>query len=158
GFNATFPDLLTDKGANDTAAEFLRGKIRGLVRDPAVAAALSPRDYPVGTKRLCIDTDYYDTFNRDNVMVDVRAPPIEAIAPVGVRTREREYHLDSIVFATGFDAMTGALLDIDVRGKGGQALRQTWSAGPRSYLGLAIAGFPNLFTITGPGSPSVLSN
>jgi cyclohexanone monooxygenase len=130
-----------------------------VVRDPAVAEALVPKHYPVGTKRICVDTNYYETFNRDNVtLVDIRRTPIETITRHGVRTREAEYALDSIVFATGFDAMTGALLSIDIRGRAGQPLRRTWAAGPRSYLGLAIAGFPNLFTITGPGSPSVLSN
>ena len=159
GFNATFADLLTDQAANDTAAEFFRAKIRAIVRDPAVADLLSPRDYPVGTKRLCVDTDYYATFNRDNVtLVDVRAAPIEAITPRGVRTRDAAYDLDSLVFATGFDAMTGALLAIDIRGRGGRTLREAWAEGPRTYLGIAVAGFPNLFTITGPGSPSVLSN
>jgi cyclohexanone monooxygenase len=159
GFNATFDDLLTDKAANDTAVEFFHDKIRAIVRDPAVAEKLLPRTYPVGTKRLCVDTDYYETFNRDNVtLVDVRADPIEAITDHGLRTRAQSYTLDSIVFATGFDAMTGALLRIDIRGRGGRALRDKWAAGPRSYLGLAIEGFPNLFTITGPGSPSVLSN
>jgi cyclohexanone monooxygenase len=159
GFNATFADLLTSKEANDTAAEFFRAKIQALVRDPAVADMLSPRDYPVGTKRLCVDTDYYDTFNRDNVtLVDVRRAPIEAITRHGLRTREAEYELDSLVFATGFDAMTGALLGIDIRGRAGTPLREKWAAGPRTYLGVATAGFPNLFTITGPGSPSVLSN
>jgi cyclohexanone monooxygenase len=159
GFSATYADLLTSQEANDTAAEFFREKIRAIVRDPEVAEALIPRDYPLGTKRLCVDTDYYATFNRDNVtLVDLRKTPIEAITPRGVRTTEREHEVDSLVFATGFDAMTGALLGIDLRGRGGQALRDTWSAGPRTYLGLSVAGFPNLFTITGPGSPSVLSN
>ncbi len=159
GFNATFADLLTDKAANDTAAEFFRAKIQAIVRDAAVAELLSPRDYPVGTKRLCVDTNYYDTFNRDNVtLVDLRRAPIEAITPHGLRTPEAEYELDSIVFATGFDAMTGALLSIDIRGRTGKTLREKWAAGPRTYLGVATAGFPNLFTITGPGSPSVLSN
>jgi cation diffusion facilitator CzcD-associated flavoprotein CzcO len=159
GFNATFADLLTDKAANDTAAEFFRAKIQAIVRDAAVAELLSPRDYPVGTKRLCVDTNYYDTFNRDNVtLVDLRRAPIEAITPHGLRTPEAEYELDSIVFATGFDAMTGALLSIDIRGRTGTMLREKWAAGPRTYLGVATAGFPNLFTITGPGSPSVLSN
>ena len=159
GFNATFADLLTSKEANDTAAEFFRTKIQAIVRDAAVAQMLSPRDYPVGTKRLCVDTDYYDTFNRDNVtLVDVRRAPIEAITRHGLRTREAEYELDSLVFATGFDAMTGALLGIDIRGRAGATLREKWAAGPRTYLGVATAGFPNLFTITGPGSPSVLSN
>jgi cyclohexanone monooxygenase len=159
GFNATFADLLTNRAANDTAAEFFRAKINAIVRDPAVAAALTPHGYPLGTKRLCVDTDYYATFNRDNVtLVDVRAAPIEAITPRGVRTRDAEYPVDSLVFATGFDAMTGALLGIDIRGRGGRPLRETWADGPRTYLGIAVAGFPNLFTITGPGSPSVLSN
>jgi cyclohexanone monooxygenase len=159
GFSAAYADLLTSRDANDTAAEFFRAKIRAIVRDPAVAELLCPRDYPLGTKRLCVDTDYYATFNRDNVtLVDVRTAPIEAITPRGVRTRDAEYAVDCIVFATGFDAMTGALLDIDIRGRAGRTLRDKWAAGPRTYLGIAIAGFPNLFTITGPGSPSVLSN
>jgi cyclohexanone monooxygenase len=159
GFNATFADLLTSKEANDTAAEFFRAKIRAAVRDSAVAETLSPRHYPVGTKRLCVDTDYYDTFNRDNVtLIDLRTAPIEAITPSGLQTRDEAYALDSLVFATGFDAMTGALLSIDIRGRAGQTLRQKWAEGPRTYLGLGVAGFPNLFAITGPGSPSVLSN
>ncbi|MDF2758680.1 MAG: cyclohexanone monooxygenase, partial [Thermomicrobiales bacterium] len=124
-----------------------------------VAEALAPKDYPLGTKRICVDTDYYDTFNRANVtLVDLRSEPLEAITPRGVRTQTTEYEFDSIVFATGFDAMTGALLNIDIRGRGGETLRQRWTDGPRTYLGIAIAGFPNLFTITGPGSPSVISN
>jgi len=159
GFSSTFIDLLTSKDANDTAADFFRAKIRSIVRDPAVAELLAPRDYPLGTKRLCVDTDYYASFNRDNVtLVDLKKSPIEAIAPDGLRTREKAYALDSIVFATGFDAMTGALLSIDIRGLRGRSLRDKWAEGPRTYLGVAIAGFPNLFTITGPGSPSVLSN
>jgi cyclohexanone monooxygenase len=159
GFSAAYTDILTNKDANDTAAEFFRDKIRAIVRDPAVAAALTPTDYPLGTKRLCVDTDYYATFNRDNVtLIDLRKTPLEAITPRGVRTGAAEYVVDSLVFATGFDAMTGALLKIDIRGRGGVSLRQKWAAGPRTYLGLAVAGFPNLFTITGPGSPSVLSN
>src|SRR5262245_26859207 len=159
GFSAAYADLLTNQAANDTAAEFFRDKIRGIVRDPAIAEAVTPRDYPLGTKRLCVDTDYYATFNRDNVtLVDLRKTPIDAITPTGVRTSEREYEVDRLVFATGFDAMTGALLKIDIRGRDGYTLSETWAAGPRTYLGLAIAGFPNFFTITGPGSPSVLSN
>ena len=159
GFLGAFNDLRTDTAANDTAAEFVRAKIRAIVRDPTVAAALAPTDYPIGTKRLCLDTDYYATFNRANVtLVDLRRAPIEAITPTGVRTREREYDLDSLVLATGFDAMTGPLTRIDIRGRAGRALTETWAAGPRAYLGLAAAGFPNLFLITGPGSPSVLSN
>jgi cyclohexanone monooxygenase len=159
GFSAAYNDLLTSKEANDTAAEFFRAKIRSIVRDPSVADTLAPRDYPLGTKRLCVDTDYYATFNRDNVtLIDLRKSPIEEITEAGVRTRDAEYAVDSLVFAIGFDAMTGALLAIDIRGRAGQSLRQAWEAGPRTYLGIAVAGFPNLFTITGPGSPSVLSN
>jgi cyclohexanone monooxygenase len=159
GFSSTFADLLTSQDANDTAAEFFRAKIRSIVRDPAVADLLTPRDYPLGTKRLCVDTNYYATFNRDNVtLIDLRKTPIEAITPHGLRTSETEYRVDSLVFAIGFDAMTGALLGIDIRGRAGQTLRDKWAAGPRTYLGLTVAGFPNLFMITGPGSPSVLSN
>ena len=159
GFSSTFADLLTSQEANDTAAAFFRDKIRSIVRDPAVAEALTPRDYPLGTKRLCVDTGYYATFNRDNVtLIDIRATPIETITPAGLRTREAEYTLDSLVFAIGFDAMTGALLGVDIRGRDGRTLREAWAAGPKTYLGLGVAGFPNFFMITGPGSPSVLSN
>ena len=159
GFGFSFTDLLTDERANETAAEFFRDKIRATVRDPKAAEMLAARDYPIGTKRMCVDTNYYDTFNRENVtLVNVRETPIEAITPRGLRTRGAEYRLDAIVFAIGFDAMTGALLNIDIRGRCGERLQRKWAAGPRTYLGLAIAGFPNLFTITGPGSPSVLSN
>jgi cyclohexanone monooxygenase len=158
GFMSSFADLLLDRAANDTAAEFLRGKIRGLVRDPAVAAALTPNQV-VGCKRLCLDSGYFDSFNRPNVtLVDVAEAPIEAITPSGLRTARAAYELDAIVFATGFDAMTGAVLAIDVRGAGGLPLREKWAAGPRTYLGLGVAGFPNLFLVTGPGSPSVLAN
>jgi cation diffusion facilitator CzcD-associated flavoprotein CzcO len=159
GFAATYNDLQISKDANDTAAEYFRAKIRSLVRDPAIGEALVPQHYPLGTKRLCVDTGYYETFNRDNVtLVDIRKSPIEEITPRGLRTRDGEYEFDSIVFATGFDAMTGALMSIDLRGRGGKTIQQKWAEGPRTYLGLTIAGFPNLFTITGPGSPSVLSN
>jgi len=148
-----------DEQANETAAEFFRNKIRSIVRDPKVAEMLAPRDYPMGTKRMCVDTNYYATFNRDNVtLIDLRRTPIETITHNGLRTAEREYALDAIVFAIGFDAMTGTLSRIDIRGRGGQTLGEKWQAGPRTYLGIAVAGFPNLFTITGPGSPSVLSN
>ena len=137
GFNATFVDLLTSQAANDTAAEFFRAKIRSIVRDPAVAEALSPKDYPVGTKRLCVDTEYYATFNRDNVtLVDIRKAPIAAITPCGLRTRNAEYELDSIVFATGFDAMTGALSSIDIRGRAGQTL--TVARATRRKLNLPV--------------------
>ncbi|HEY2205474.1 MAG TPA: NAD(P)/FAD-dependent oxidoreductase [Pseudonocardia sp.] len=154
-----FPDLLVDGEGNRAAAEFLGRKIREKVDDPEVARILTPKDYPVGSKRLCVDTGYYETFNRDNVsLVDLTATPIEEITPAGVRTGAGEVELDDLVMATGFDAMTGALGAIDIRGRDGVALAEAWRDGPRSYLGLTIAGFPNLFTVTGPGSPSVLSN
>ncbi|HEX4775822.1 MAG TPA: cyclohexanone monooxygenase, partial [Acidimicrobiia bacterium] len=141
------------------AAEYVRRRIRTIVEDPEVAERLSPRNHALGTKRPCLDTDYYATYNRPNVaLVDVRATPIVAITPAGVRTSEREYALDALVFATGFDAMTGPLLGVDITGRDGRSLREKWAAGPRTYLGLMSAGFPNLFTVTGPGSPSVLVN
>ena len=158
-FRAAFYDLLSDKAANDTAADFIRAKIRQIVKDPSTAAKLSNFDHPYAAKRPPIDTDYFETFNRDNVeLVDVRADPIERITQKGIRTRSKEYPLDIIVFATGFDGMTGSLLRIDIRGRGGVPLTKEWAAGPRNYLGLQVAGFPNMFTITGPGSPSVLCN
>ena len=157
-FVAAFNDLLYSEEANATAAEFIREKIRSIVRDPAVAALLSPQ-HIVGCKRLCADTGYYATFNRENVtLVDVSSDHITAITPRGLATAKQNYTLDCIVFATGFDAMTGALHRIDIRGRAGMSLKDKWAAGPRTYLGLGTAGFPNLFTITGPGSPSVLSN
>ena len=155
-FLYSYTDLLVNKEANDTASEFVRNKIRGIVRDPRVAELLAPNDHPIGTKRLCLDTDYYETYNRDNVtLVDVRGAPIEAITERGVKTSATEYELDAIVFATGFDAMTGALREIDIRVGNGPTLAEKWSDGPLTYLGLMVAGFPNMFTITGPGSPSV---
>ncbi len=157
-FLSAFNDLALRREANDTAAEFIRGKIREIVRDPQVAETLSPQ-HVVGCKRLCVDTGYYDTFNRENVtLVDVDQSPIERFVRNGIETRDATYALDAVVFATGFDAMTGALSKIDIRGRNGERLRDKWADGPTTYLGLATAGFPNLFTITGPGSPSVLSN
>jgi cyclohexanone monooxygenase len=159
GFLAAFGDLLLDQEANDTAADFVRAKIREIVHDPEVAERLIPRGFPLGAKRPCIDTDYFDTYNRGNVtLVDVNEAPIEKITPTGLRTAAGSHELDAIVFATGFDAMTGALLAIDIRGRDGVRLRDKWVAGPRTYLGVATAGFPNMFIITGPGSPSVISN
>jgi cyclohexanone monooxygenase len=158
-FMTTFNDITRDVDANRTAAEFVRAKIRDTVRDPEVARARSPTDYPIGAKRICLDTEYYETFNRSNVsLVDLREASIETIIPEGIRTTERVYDLDCIVFATGFDAMTGALRAIDIRGRDGVPLTDRWQVGPRAYLGLAVHGFPNLFLVTGPGSPSVLSN
>jgi cation diffusion facilitator CzcD-associated flavoprotein CzcO len=157
-FLGAFADLLFDSGANDTAAGFVRDQIRATVRDPDTAEALCP-DQVIGCKRLCVDTNYYETFNRPNVrLVDLRRSPISAITPDGIRTADAHFDLDAIVYATGFDAMTGALTRIDIRGKKGMALRDAWAAGPHTYLGLSVFGFPNLFTITGPGSPSVLTN
>ncbi len=158
-FRATFKDILSDAQANETASAFIRSKIREIVKDQAVAERLTPVDHPFASKRPPIDSNYFETFNRDSVLlVDVRAAPIQEITPAGVRTSDAEYGLDIIVFATGFDAMTGPLLALDITGEGGASLRDMWSAGPRTYLGLQTAGFPNLFTITGPGSPSVLTN
>ncbi len=158
-FLSTFTDLLTSKAANDTAVEFVNRKIRSIVRDPKTADLLSPLDHPIGTKRLCVDTEYYETFNRGNVsLVDVRAAPIEEITATGIRTADAHYEVDAIAFATGFDAMTGALREIDIRGKGGLTLAEKWVHGPTTYLGLMVAGFPNLFVVTGPGSPSVKGN
>ena len=157
-FLGVFGDLLLDQAANDLAAEFVRQKIRDIVHDPEIAERLSPRNV-FGCKRLCVDTGYWATFNRPNVtLIDVSGEPVEAITPAGIRAKGREYPVDAIIFATGFDAMTGAILKIDIRGIGGQRLTDKWREGPKTYLGLGIAGFPNLFTITGPGSPSVLTN
>jgi cyclohexanone monooxygenase len=159
GFTLTYPDLLLDAEANETAAEFIRGKIAEKVDDPATRETLTPRGYPFGTKRPVVDSGYFETFNRENVeLVDIAADPIEKITPAGVATASAEYPLDVLVFATGFDAMTGALLRPTIVGRGGQTLTRKWSAGPVTYLGLAAAGFPNLFVIAGPGSPSLLSN
>jgi cation diffusion facilitator CzcD-associated flavoprotein CzcO len=154
-----FPNLTRDERVNKVAADYVRDRIREIVKDPKLADKLSPRDYPLGTKRACVDTDYYATFNRDNVqLVDLRETPLVEITPAGVKTGAGEYRVDVIVYATGFDAMTGALLKVDIKGREGVALKDVWKDGPKTYLGLQIAGFPNLFTITGPGSPSVLSN
>ena len=159
-FRASFRDILTSKEANDTAADFLKDKIRQIVKDPVTAATLANIDHPYAAKRPPIDTNYFETFNRDNVdLVDVRADPIEAITPTGIRLRSgAEHPADIIVFATGFDAMTGSLNRMGIRGRDGLPLEKAWEAGPRNYLGLQVAGFPNLFTVTGPGSPSVLCN
>jgi cation diffusion facilitator CzcD-associated flavoprotein CzcO len=158
-FRSSFFDLLADEAANATAAEFIKAKIRATVEDPDTAAVLTDIDHPYGTKRPPVDSFYFETFNKSHVeLVDLRTTPIEEITPSGIRTSDTEYPLDIIVFATGFDAMTGALLKIDIRGRDGKTLADVWSAGPTNYLGLQVAGFPNLFTITGPGSPSVLSN
>jgi cyclohexanone monooxygenase len=154
-----FKDLRTSREANDVAAEFVRRKIRQIVKDPRVAELLCPKNYPIGTKRLCLDVDYFQTFNRDNVtLVDIQKNPICDITPTGLRTANGSYDVDVLVFATGFDAMTGPLLRMNITGAGGVSLRHKWEEGPRTYLGLTVAGFPNLFMITGPGSPSVLAS
>ena len=157
-FMASFKDLLFDEEANQTAADFVRQKIRETVKDQNVAELLCPTNV-IGCKRLCVDTGYWETFNRPNVqLINVNKTPIECITTNGISTSEEDFELDAIVLATGFDAMTGALLNIDIKGKNGIALREKWAQGPKSYLGLSIADFPNMFTITGPGSPSVLTN
>src|SRR4051794_15457765 len=158
-FMAVYNDLALDKAANDTAADFVREKIAEIVNDAETAKLLQPNSHPIGTKRICIDSDYFAAFNRPNVaLVDVKTSPIEEILPNGVRAGGKDYEADALVLATGFDAMTGSVAKIDIRGRNGQTLNQKWAEGPRTYLGLMSAGFPNLFIITGPGSPSVLSN
>lgn len=158
-FLYAYSDIVRNEEANRTAADFVREKIAEAVRDPEVADRLSPKDYPIGAKRICVDTDYYTTFNRDTVtLVDIRKTPIERITSSTIQTTGASYDLDIIVFATGFDAFTGALLSMDITGTDGLPLREAWAKGPRTYLGLMTAGFPNLFIVTGPGSPSVLSN
>jgi cation diffusion facilitator CzcD-associated flavoprotein CzcO len=156
----SFADISIDRRANDTASEFIRSKIRDIVKDPEVAEKLVPVDHPFSSKRPLIDTNYFDTYNRDNVtLVDIRHDPIAEITPTGIKLQSGESHdLDMIVFATGFDAMTGTFNRIDIQGRGGEKLKDKWADGPLTYLGVSSAGFPNLFMITGPGSPSVLSN
>ncbi len=152
-------DALTNPEANELACELYREMVRRTVDDPEVAEALSPRGFPIGCKRPVIDTHYFETFNRDDVtLVDLRKGGIEAIDAGGIRTAQGYHEADVIVLATGFDAMTGALTRIDLRGRDGRLLRDVWADGPRTHLGLQVAGFPNLFTVTGPGSPSVLAN
>jgi cyclohexanone monooxygenase len=158
-FMSVYNNLGLEKAANDTAADFVREKIAEIVEDPDTARLLQPNSHPIGTKRICIDSDYFAAFNRPNVtLVDIKSNPIEEITANAVRTGGKEYQVDALVLATGFDAMTGSVAKIDIRGRGGQTLNRKWAEGPRTYLGLMSAGFPNLFVITGPGSPSVLSN
>jgi len=159
-FLSSFRDLMRTPEANRLAADFVREKIHQTVKDPETAAKLIP-DGLIGCKRLVIDTDYYETYNRPNVsLVDISAKgtPITEITPTGIRCGDDHHDLDVLIFATGFDAMTGSLLRVDIRGRGGRRLAEAWEAGPVTYLGLNVNGFPNLFTITGPGSPSVLAN
>ena len=158
-FMNVYNNLGLERSANDTAANFVRGKIAEIVKDPETAKLLQPNSHPIGTKRICIDTDYFATFNRPNVsLVDIKTNPIEEITANAVRIAGRDHQIDALVMATGFDAMTGSVAKIDISGPGGRTLNEKWAEGPRTYLGLMSAGFPNLFIITGPGSPSVLSN
>ena len=159
GFVLAFPDLLLDQRANDYVADFVREKITEKVEDPVVREKLMPRDHPFGTKRPPVDSGYFETFNRGNVeLVDIRKDPIDGVTATGIRTASGHHELDIIVFATGFDAMTGSLLRPEIVGWGEQTLREKWKDGPRSYLGLGVNGFPNMFIIAGPQSPSLLSN
>ena len=159
GFIYAFPDVTVNDEVNGHASDFVRRRIASTVRDPANAAILTPQGYGIGGKRICVDTNYYETFNRQNVtLVDIRSDPIVQMTPRGIRTKSIEYALDVLVLAIGFDAMTGALTKVEITGRGGRTLRDHWKEGPRTYLGLSIAGFPNLFVITGPGSPSVFAN
>jgi cyclohexanone monooxygenase len=158
GFMGSFSDLLLNAESNRTAADFVRAKIRDVVKDPELAEKLTPTNV-IGCKRLCVDTGYWATFNQPHVtLVDVSDQPIERITADGLRAKGKDYAFDCLVLATGFDAMTGALLRVDIRGRAGRSLQDKWKEGPKAYLGLTMAGFPNLFTITGPGSPSVLTN
>jgi cyclohexanone monooxygenase len=157
-FGAAFGDLFLDQEANSLAAEFVRKKIRSKVNDPELAEKLSP-DSTIFCKRLCADSGYFETYNRDNVtLVDINETPVESITESGVRTSVAEHKFDCLVYATGFDAMTGALSRIDIRGREGRTLKDKWLEGPKTYLGLETVGFPNFFMVTGPGSPSVLTN
>jgi cyclohexanone monooxygenase len=157
-FLYAFSDLLVNKASNDTASEFVRDRIRATVKDPHTAELLCPSDHPMGTKRLILDTDYYETYNRDNVtLVDIKGAPIKQITSNGLSTPNAEYALDAIAFATGFDAMTGAMKEIAIRTDTGMTIKQKWANGPRTYLGIMMAGLPNLFMITGPQSPGVKS-
>jgi cation diffusion facilitator CzcD-associated flavoprotein CzcO len=154
-----FHDIMTDREANATLTEFVRERIRERIDDPAVAAKLVPTDHPFGTRRVPLESGYYEAFNRPNVtLVDLREDPIERITPSGIRTRARDHRLDVIVFATGFDAVTGALTRIDLRGEGGVALKDKWADGPRTYLGMQTAGFPNLFIVVGPQNAASFCN
>ena len=167
-FRSYFSDLLTSGEANATASEYICEKIRQIVKDPQTAASLSNIDHPFAAKRPPIDTHYFETYNRDNVdLVDLRKTPITRVTAEGIlcsatstvgKESEQHHELDIIVFATGYDAMTGTLLKMDIHGRDELSLRDAWSEGPRTHLGMQVAGFPNFFIITGPGSPSVLTN
>jgi cation diffusion facilitator CzcD-associated flavoprotein CzcO len=159
GMNRVFADQGTTQAVNDVVAEFVRGKIRQIVKDPVIAERLCPYDHPIGSRRLCVDTNYYATYNRDNVsLIDIAADPIECMTETGIQTRDAHYEVDLIVFAIGFNAFRGALDQVDIRNEAGQTPTTQWNRGPRTMLGLMTTGFPNLFLLTGPGSPSVLAN
>jgi cyclohexanone monooxygenase len=158
-FLGAYADVMIDKKSNDYAADYARSRMAAAVKKPDLVEKLLPNDHPIGVKRLCLDTNYLETYNQDHVdLVDVRENPIERISEKGLVAGGKEYEVDAIVFATGFDAMTGAITSVDITGRKGEKLKEKWAAGPRTYLGLGSAGFPNLFFITGPGSPSVLTN
>ncbi|NOT56826.1 MAG: NAD(P)/FAD-dependent oxidoreductase [Deltaproteobacteria bacterium] len=146
-----YRDIMVNREANEDFAEFVRDKIRARVKDPVVAEKLVPKDHPFGAKRIPLETQYYEAYNRDNVLlVDVRESPIERITPKGIKTKDKEYEFDVIIYATGFDAVTGPLTRIDIRGEGGQSFKEKWADGPRTYLCLQSAGFPNLFLASNP--------
>ena len=154
-----FSDLIINRAANDTIANLFHERIRSIVKDPETAEALCPKDHAIATKRMCLDSGYYETFNLPHVrLVDLRKQPITTVTEKGIDTTEESFEFDAIVFATGFDAMTGAIVAVDITGRDGVTLKQRWADGPVTYLGLTAVGFPNLFMVTGPGSPSVLSN
>ena len=158
GFTAAYKDILETDEANAIAAEFVKRQIKKIVKDPKVAELLCPTN-TIGCKRLCADTEYFETYNRDNVnLIDINSNPIEGLYEKGVKTQDQNFEFDIVIFAIGFDAMTGALKAMNIVGKNGVELNKKWEEGPVTYLGLSVSGFPNLFTITGPGSPSVLSN
>jgi cation diffusion facilitator CzcD-associated flavoprotein CzcO len=158
-FSKTFADQLTDMAANDEARKFYEAKVRAVIDDPRLADLLIPRDHPIGTKRICTDTNYFQTFNQPHVeLISVRKTPIESIDATGINTSAAHHDVDVIVLATGFDAMTGALAKVDIVGRAGRRLSDDWAAGPRTYLGLGVDGFPNLFIVSGPGAPAVLAN
>jgi len=158
-FITHFVDTSRDLAANELLAEFVRGKIRQAVKQPETVEKLLPHDHPIGAKRICLDDGYYETFNLDHLtLVDLRTEHLDGVTPSGIRTAAREYEVDTIIFATGFDAVTGALTRIDIRGTDGRSVKEVWAEGASSYLGVGVSGFPNLFTVTGPGSPSILVN
>ncbi|MCZ8381259.1 NAD(P)/FAD-dependent oxidoreductase [Mycobacterium sp. CPCC 205372] len=158
-FSKTFRDQMIDSAANEEARKFYEEKVRAVIEDPEVADLLIPSDHPIGTKRICTDTNYFQTFNRPNVeLVSVRRTPITSIDADGISTSDAHYDVDTIVLATGFDAMTGALGKMQIVGRGGKTLNDDWRNGPRTYLGLGVDGYPNLFVVSGPGAPAVLAN